>query len=681
MAGLPPNSNPHELLTCGICEEHYDDQYHQAKFLTCFHTFCSECLTKLSTKEQANSGHIQCPNCRSHTSVPESGVYGLQTNFYIASLREFSENTEPVRAAASFKCCHGQVMRNFFCVTCGVSICRDCTSADHRAKNGHFVISITETETSYIEDLIVGQMSLNTNKRNLQSVECEMILLSAVKETALRDIETLMKSIVEQLEQRKNYLTSLVLDQFNARHEALLGRQEQIETANMILNDNIAQAKHITKTADLEKLKPISESLREINEKTKTMRSDLNLGENHLAFDSTKGLDEFKHSLCTLGQVYTNGFLPSRISFRNTKAKAGHKVILPVEVYDHHGDKVPISSKSLTLRVTDASDTELQTLLSTTHSEHAAIFTPQTGGLHQVSGIFLGQQLISEQTHISVSSNNPVLKFGETGEGRGAFNGPWDIAIDKDNCIFVADANNKLIQKFTADGEFLSQFSVAILNKDHTVCDIALDLKEGLIFCTGILNFDHATFRVTSTLLVFNLEGELKHTLTLSDGRKAFSIALDGKDHVILSDLNKKCLFKVDKKGNFVTSMGHISCPGYIAIGDDDAIISPDEDNDCIFIFNSNGTVRHQFGSSGTGNGQLKQPRGVAADGEYIVVSELGNDRIHVFKNDGTFVSVIESTEDPLDGPCGLALTSDGYVYVADTNNDCIKKYKYRDMS
>ena len=43
---------------------------------------------------------------------------------------------------------------------------------------------------------------------------------------------------------------------------------------------------------------------------------------------------------------------------------------------------------------------------------------------------------------------------------------PWNIAIDNSDCLYVTEAVNKLIQKFTADGEFLGLFREPVINKN-----------------------------------------------------------------------------------------------------------------------------------------------------------------------------------------------------------------------
>ena len=682
MANLTANYNdPYELLTCSICAECYDDSTHQAKFLSCHHTFCIDCLNNLSNKEQVNQATIQCPICRLYTRLPENGIDGLQTNFYIASFKELSENSDSPETTGNLLGCHGHSDQpiSHFCVTCGKYLCRDCSVLYHTAKNGHSVISITDAETSYLKELNVSNKSVTQNNKNLRLIESEMTLLTAAKETAVKDMEAVIKLAHEQLEKHKKYLLNSILDQVNTLRNALLDKQKEIEEVNKMLNININQAKNVTKTGNIRKLKPISERLKKVNDKTQAICVGLDLGENHLIFDSNKGIDEYNDCVSKLGQTHSKGFLPSSVAFKNTEATIGNEATLTVDVYNHHGDKILISPDTFSVQVTDPSGIELHPFLSTTGSECAVTFTPGMSGLHKVSGIFLGQRLMNEESHISVSSDGPVLKFGEHGQGSGTFNGPWGIAIDNENCLYVADASNKLIQKFSADGEFLSQFSVALHNKDYTTVGIAIDLERKQLFCIEVLDQNN-TLSMGKNILVFNLKGELQKKLTPSYTSSAYYITINKEGELIISDVGKKCLHKADTEGNFISSIGTMKFPSYSSITHDNSIIVPDKASDCVYIFKPDGSVMHKFGSSGTGKGQLKEPRGVATDGEYILVSEGGNNRIQVFKFDGTFVSMIKSTEDPLSQPRGLAVTKDGHVYVADRDNNCVKKFKYRDM-
>ena len=544
---------------------------------------------------------------------------------------------------------------------------------NHTEKDGHSVISISEDELAYLEQLDVSNTSITLHRRNLKLIESEVALLTAAKDTAIKEMETFIKHAHERLEQHKLNLMKLIADQFNELKKSLLDKQNQIEEAVQKLNEDIIQAKNIIKSGDLQRFKTFSENLKAVNEEVQSTYSNLDLGENYLAFDSNKGLDDFNECLCTLGQVYSKGYLPNTISFSSIKAaKAGYETKLTVGVYNHQGNRLPVSFVSV--EVLDPTDTLLPIVLCTNSSEFTATFTPQMSGLHTVSGKFLGEKLISEHTHISVGSIIPILKFGEDQDGCE----PWGIAIDNDNCLYVADCEKRLIKKFTVDGELLSQFSVDVNDKEHTTVDIALDLNRGLILCTELL-LQNGTISEGNTIMEFNLEGVLQHTYTLTDPWKAYHIAINGNGDIMLSTKKEGCLFKVDREGNFISSMGHLKQPGYIAINKDGTIIVPDTGDGCIYIFNPDGTIRQKFGSSGTGKGQLDQPRGVATDGEYILVSEWNNNRIQVFKYDGTLVSMIESLEDPLDDPIGLAVTADGHVYVAD--NNCIKKYKYRNVS
>ena len=54
-----------------------------------------------------------------------------------------------------------------------------------------------------------------------------------------------------------------------------------------------------------------------------------------------------------------------------------------------------------------------------------------------------------------------IMTFGTHGSGEGEFNMPWGIALDGEGNVFVSDWGNNRVQKFTADGEFIMEFGEA----------------------------------------------------------------------------------------------------------------------------------------------------------------------------------------------------------------------------
>ena len=75
-------------------------------------------------------------------------------------------------------------------------------------------------------------------------------------------------------------------------------------------------------------------------------------------------------------------------------------------------------------------------------------------------GVQRGEVVISEdEKHcisIFIPSGEKFLTFGTRGSGQGQFLIPRGVAVDGEGNILVADSNNHRIQKFTANGQFLS---------------------------------------------------------------------------------------------------------------------------------------------------------------------------------------------------------------------------------
>ena len=86
-----------------------------------------------------------------------------------------------------------------------------------------------------------------------------------------------------------------------------------------------------------------------------------------------------------------------------------------------------------------------------------------------------------------------------------------------------------------------------------------------------------------------------------------------------------------------------------------------------------------KWGTQGTGDGQFRDPEGVAvaSDGS-VYVADYSNNRIQKFTSEGVFVSkwgTLGTGDGQFNYLLGLAVASDGSVYVADTFNHRIQKF------
>ena len=665
-----------EFLTCVICEELYDDNNRQAKFLSCYHTFCFNCLTELY-KRQDNPGAIPCPNCRHHTQLLENGVIGLQSNFYVDKIKEITNKPEKQEMNSCHK--HSNQPRSFFCDTCKITICRDCTVLDHSIIAGHVIMDVTNVEVSHrralTQQMNEQRISLAQIQSNMTKLDQEITLLTITKKKTREGIEKCICNAHEKVEEWKQELIKINDQTLHEVQNFLLSIRKPLQETTDMINKNLDQCERIVKDGSINEVIYINQ-LMNTTRKMQCDSPEFYSGKTCISFDPNKGTEAFENTLSHLANIDFKGFHPAKFELKCKKTRAGQRSEMQVKLFDDQNKPIPCLFKDFKVEIIDPSGTKLISGQNTTGSEYIVTFIPQMSGPHTVSAMFKGQQLTNEQNQISMRSNDPVLKFGQSGYGYGTFQCPLGIAIDNNDCLYVVDTATRLIQKFTASGAFLSELSVAIHNNDIAILDIALDLKKGFLYCVEVLHDNQYSKRI----LVFDLMGKLRHIYTLYNIVGANFIAINNQDELIISDKGKNCLSKFDITGNFLCHIGNLKSPGYIAITEDDSIIVPDMDDHCVYIFNPDGQVKHRFGTSGKGKGQLVGPLGIATDGEYILVGEESNNRIQVFKNDGSFVSIIESSGDPLHAPHGLAVTTDGHVYVADRDNHCIKMYKYREV-
>jgi hypothetical protein len=132
--------------------------------------------------------------------------------------------------------------------------------------------------------------------------------------------------------------------------------------------------------------------------------------------------------------------------------------------------------------------------------------------------------------------------------------------------------------------------------------------------------------------------------------------------------------------------VGTFSEPWGVAVGPDGSVYVTDTWNHRIQKFTEDGRPLKTWGQYGQPLPELPEsssyfwgPRGIAVNSQgYVFVADTGNKRIVIFDSNGTYITEFGSGGfDPgqFDEPVGVAIASDGTVYVTDTWNQRIQSF------
>ncbi len=171
-----------------------------------------------------------------------------------------------------------------------------------------------------------------------------------------------------------------------------------------------------------------------------------------------------------------------------------------------------------------------------------------------------------------------------------------------------------------------------------------------------------------------------------------YNVAVDSAGNIYVADSDNNRIQKFDRTGTFITKwgsfgigIGQLSCPSGVAVDNRTTVYVADTCNHRIEKFTSTGTYLGQLGDSspnpGDGDGQFYYPSGVAVDSNgNVYVADTSNNRIQKFDSYGHFLIKWGSFGISLGqfySPVGVVVDSAGNIYVADTANNRIQEFGY----
>lgn len=124
---------------------------------------------------------------------------------------------------------------------------------------------------------------------------------------------------------------------------------------------------------------------------------------------------------------------------------------------------------------------------------------------------------------------------------------------------------------------------------------------------------------------------------------------------------------------------GQLNYPEAIALDTTGNVYVADTGNNRVETFTSTGTYETAWGGAGSGNGQFNQPHGIAVDSSAdVYVADTANNRIQKFTATGAYVTQwgsLGAGNGQFNQPVAVAVGFGGNVYVVDTFNDRVQEF------
>lgn len=343
------------------------------------------------------------------------------------------------------------------------------------------------------------------------------------------------------------------------------------------------------------------------------------------------------------------------------------------------------------------------------------------GNLYVVSNCTIRK--ITSSGEVTTLAGVPGSSGSTDGTGNEAkFNYPSGVAVDINGNLYVTDTYNNTIRKITSNGEVTTLAGAAgVFGRADGTGNAAMFFNprgvavdsSGNLYVT---DYNNNTIRkITSTGVVTTWAGTAPFPgATDGTGSAArfnypWGVTVDSSDTVYVADGGNNVIRKITSSGEVTTFAGSSGSPGSsdgvgvvarfcapkgVGIDSSGNVFVADTPNHTIRKITSSGEVTTVAGvagvygsTDGTGtNARFNQPTGVALDNSgNVYVADTWNNKIRKITSSGEVTTFAgagggwgsndgSGSSAKFNQPTGVAVDSDGNVYVADGGNHTIRK-------
>ncbi len=228
--------------------------------------------------------------------------------------------------------------------------------------------------------------------------------------------------------------------------------------------------------------------------------------------------------------------------------------------------------------------------------------------------------------------------WAEKGSGPGEVDGPNDISLDSGGSVYVSDAGNSRVQRYSSDGEYLTETAFGLVKSLKGIGGAG----KGGVYVADQGQFGSLSGRISSFKSPFDPYDKKYDLSKLSFDFGWTPNGLQLEDVAVYeTGSNLTYIYALDGSAGKVRK--------YQRVG-------------------NNAKKVVEWGGLGSLPGKLKGPQGIAVDGTgFVYVADTLNDRVQVFDPDGSLFTVIKGWG--IEKPMAVAVTDDEVFVLHQTVN------------
>ena len=725
-------TNTKSEVTCDICSESYTDPL----MLRCLHSFCKKCLIKRKEEQGASDGCLRCPTCNTSTPLSNGRVQGLTQNCWlahqvkVAALKDkmSSEKNVPCddcvddSPAVSYCCecskflcsfcqkshqkrretvCHKLIeigtnkLHNkmprvphqpmycsqhtdekfkFYCYTCQILVCRDCIVVGHKDHELDDYVKVTDSSKKELKQCLTNCNKVIDTAEDALANGNKMLQLIEKREGEVnKEIEEVFDKLQAILESRRKALLNQSKEIANKKRKAVKNQLEAFEK----LKKEVCYANQLT-VAVVE-----SDDSGEILSISKLIKDQLahcfqvfeatsfEIAENEKMFTSLD-VTSMSNVINTFGGVLAiHCFNIDTAGLAVPMATVGKQRKFTVTIVDDTGRAINGAGGVLNASLISVDGIKEEVTVTGSNNCTAVSCVPQRVGQFELSMKVGGQHIKGSPYQFFVKQKRIYSSMqNQCSYNVGSYT--YGVAVGTNGDVYASNYINGYIEVFNnngtairtigskgnGNGQFSSPYGLVLVDDTLYVTDRELHRVQIFSGSTG------------KYIGQFGSNGAEHGQFNNPRG-----ITYNGKGHILVADYYNRRVQVFNMDGTFLQV---IDCngqtPSDVAVDNVGNIHVTYHSRHLVQVFSPDGITK--ICTYSNRNGNFNNPQGITIDDDgYCFITTYNpagsTGYLHVLDPTGNEVNVIGG----LSYPWGVALDTQGYVYVADCNKYCVMKY------